>query len=105
MPSGITIEKDRGFAKTSDYCWVNIVVDGARVGKARVSPGATRVIICSIIIFPEFRQNGYARGFIDAIQQNYNEAIADRVRNTAVDFWVKMGFSPDNKGNYVWKRK
>ena len=100
----LRIEKDRGFDKISKYEWVNIEVGYTRVGKARISNTGGRLIINSINIFPEFERNGYAKEVIDRCKENYEEIIADRVRNTAIGFWQKMGFYNNKDGNYIWKK-
>ena len=104
MAVDVTIREDPGFDKTSNYCWVNISVDGVRVGKARGCTGRTRLIIYSLNIFPEFQRNGYARSVIESLQRSFDLIIADRVRGTARGFWTRTGFNPDGHGNYVWRR-
>ncbi|MCK4624601.1 MAG: GNAT family N-acetyltransferase [Phycisphaerae bacterium] len=103
MAANVTIEKDKGFEKTSDYCWVNIVVDRTRVGKARVHFWGTRFTIYSINIFPEFQRNGYARSVVKSVKREYKAIVADSVRDTAREFWTRMGFHADGNGNYSWK--
>ena len=100
----VAIEKDRGQTKVSDYRWVNILVDDTMVGKARLYYWVTRAVVYSINIFPEFQGRGYGRSAIDSLQRDFDTVIADRVRGTARGFWARMGFSPDGKGNYVWRR-
>ena len=103
MAANVTVEKDKGFDKTSDYCWVNIVVDGTRVGKARIHSRGTCLIIYSIKIFPEFQRKGDARSVVESVKREYKVIIADKVRDTAREFWTRMGFHADGNGNYLWK--
>jgi len=100
----IKIEMDKGFDKISKYRWVNIELGNTRIGKARILSIKKRLIINSIIIFPEFERNGYAREAIDYFKENYEEIIADRVRNRAIGFWQKMDFFADKSGNFIWKK-
>jgi len=100
----IKIEMDRGFDKISKYRWFNIELGSTRIGKVRILSLKKRLIINSIIIFPEFERNGYAREVIDRIKDTYEEIVADRVRNRAIGFWQKMDFFADKNGNYIWKK-
>lgn len=88
----------------SEYDWANIIVGNERVGKARCRVGDDQLIIYSINIFPEFQGLGYGTFFIDAAKLKYNKIIADRVRQTAIGFWEKIGFIPDNEGNWFFQK-
>ena len=92
------MKRDLGLARISHYDWVNIEVDGTRVGKMRVKACDRTLTIYSIAIFPGFQGRGYARKVIRTLQ-----VIADRVRETARGFWQKMGFEVDGKGNSIWR--
>lgn len=100
----VSIKGDSAFNRVSDYFWMNIEVDSVRVGKLRLRPIGRKVVVQSIIIFPEFERKGYARETIDHCKEKYDEIIADRVRNPARKFWEKMGFTDNKDGNYVWRR-
>jgi len=104
MAGNVVVEKDEGLTKVSKYRWINLVVDETIVGKARIYYWATRMIIYSINVFPEFQRNGYARSVVESYQKQYKTITADSVRGSARGFWKKMGFHPDGKGNYIWKR-
>ena len=88
--------------KRSDFDWLNIDCGPVRVGKARGLINGRSLTICSINIFPEFERHGYAKETIEMFKQSFNAIIADRVRHTAVGFWVKMGFTRREDGNYVY---
>lgn len=89
----------------SSYCWVNIELGSARVGKVRIKKVYRRLIIKSINIFPEFERRGYAKQTVDLFKETAREIIADRVRGTAKGFWEKMGFSETRDGSYRWPQK
>lgn len=100
----IAIVKDNCVAKKSNFLWINFECSDRRIGKARVYFSGRTLIINSIIIFPEFERNGYARKVIQLFKNHYEVIIADRVRFSAQQFWEKMGFVFDNCGNYFWKK-
>jgi hypothetical protein len=104
MDHDLRIDVDKSFSEMSDYNWVNIELGGDRIGKARVSISGSRLIINSINIFPEFERNGYARRVIAFCKDNYEEIVADRVRDSARVFWGKMNFNEQHNGNYVWRK-
>jgi len=89
----------------SSYCWVNIELGSARVGKVRIKRVYRRLIIKNINIFQEFERQDYARQTVDLFKETAIEIIADRVRDTAKGFWEKMEFSDMGNGNYRWARK
>jgi len=103
--AGIKIAEDRDPAKTSHYRWMNIEVNGTRVGKMRVKASEETLTIYSITIFPEFQLHGYASKVIRTLQESHKELIADRVRQTARGFWRKMGFEADGAGNFAWQKR
>lgn len=90
--------------QTSRFDWINIDRGPARVGKIRVLIEGRDLTIFSINIFPEFENNGYASKIINTFKASFNRIIADRVRYTAVEFWVKMGFVNAGEGRYVYDK-
>jgi len=91
--------------KRSDFDWLNIECGSARVGKARGLIKDKTLTICSINIFPEFEGHGYAARTIEMFKESYEVIIADRVRHTAIGFWVKMGFVNREDGSYAYCEK
>ncbi len=87
----------------SPYTWINIDLGADMVGKARVIIETDRLIICSIMVFPEFQRRGIARRAIMKFKNEYKVLIADRVKAGAVAFWLAMGFTDDCNGNYSFK--
>ena len=87
--------------KHSDFDWFNIDYGPVRVGKVRGLINGRALTIYSINIFPEFEGHGYAKKTIKMFKESYDTIIADRVRHTAVGFWVKMGFTRREDGNYM----
>ena len=87
--------------QNSDFDWLNIDCGAVRVGKARGLINGKILTIYSINIFPEFEGHGYAKKTIEMFKESFDIIIADRVRHTAVGFWVKMGFARREDGNYV----
>ncbi|MBU8912458.1 MAG: GNAT family N-acetyltransferase [Spirochaetales bacterium] len=104
MSSVLRIEPDRCLNKTSDYFWMNVELEGGRIGKMRVSVSEDTLVVNSINIYPEFERNGYATQVMDCFKEQYEKITADRVRSSAVGFWKKMHFSDDMDGNYSWRR-
>jgi GNAT superfamily N-acetyltransferase len=86
----------------SRFDWINIERGTDRIGKIRALIEGDTLTIFSINIFPEFERKGYARKIIDTFKAMCNRIIADRVRYTAVGFWVKMGFVNAGAGTYVY---
>lgn len=105
MENRLTIDYHPTDTFASEYDWININLDGTRVGKARCKINGKVLIIYSINIFPEFEGNGYGKEFIEISKQSFNEIIADRVRHTAIGFWEKMDFFSVGDGNWVYKKK
>ena len=89
----------------SEYDWLNVECGENRIGKARGIIDGKTLTICSINIFPEFEGRGYAKQTIGMFKQSFDTIIADRVRHTAIGFWVKMGFVDMNDGNYAYHNK
>ncbi|MDP2875183.1 MAG: GNAT family N-acetyltransferase [Holophaga sp.] len=87
-----------------DYDWFDIEQAGTQVGKSRCRIDPEQFTIFSIMIYPEYEGHGYARAVIDHFKQQYPFLIADRVRYTARDFWLKVGFEPESIDRYVWRR-
>lgn len=75
------------------------------IGKIRGLINGTTFIIYSINIFPEFERHGYAKKIVEKFKESFDVIIADRVRYTAIGFWVKMGFSDSGDGTYVYHKK
>jgi GNAT superfamily N-acetyltransferase len=97
------IPKDK---QGSDYNWANILIGNARAGKARCLIEGDRLIIYSINVYQDFEGRGFGKKFVDMAKLNFDEVVADRVRNTAIGFWEKMGFEPDEKrSNWIWRKK
>lgn len=86
----------------SDFDWMNIDLGDIRVGKVRGLIIGEQVTIHSINIFPEFERQGYAKQTIEMLKENFKVIIADRVRLTALEFWLKMGFKKMKDDNYIW---
>lgn len=104
MPVSITfLSPER---QKSQFDWVDISLGEVRVGKARCkrffAPGRSRLVIYSIIIYPEWAGQGYGRAFIDYCKRNFEEIIADRVRHTAIGFWQAMGFRDNGDGCWIY---
>jgi len=89
----------------SDYDWVNIDIGPERVGKARCLINGKTITIYSINIFPEFQGHNYGKEIIEEFKKSFDTIIADRVRNTAVGFWDKMGFIDAKDGTFVYHRE
>jgi len=89
----------------SGYDWLNIDCGAARVGKVRGLINGRTLTIHSINIFPEFEGHGYGRKTIEMFKESFDAIIADRVRYTAIGFWVKMGFTDAGDGSYVYQKK
>ncbi len=89
----------------SDYDWLNIECGATRVGKVRGLTNGRTLTIHSINIFPEFEGHGYGKKTIEMFKESFDAIIADRVRYTAIGFWVKMGFTDAGDGSYVHHKK
>ena len=105
MPEQLTFKLIARNENQSDYDWMNIEHGNQRVGKVRGLMEGRTLTINSINIFPEFEGQGFARKTINMFRKSFDTIIADRVRHTAVGFWQKMKFTPDDSGNYIWKNK
>jgi GNAT superfamily N-acetyltransferase len=86
------------------YDWFDIEFSGTQVGKARCRLEADRLTIFSIMIYPEFERRGFARAVIDHFKEESDYIIADRVRCTAREFWLKLGFVAEGKDCFAWRR-
>jgi GNAT superfamily N-acetyltransferase len=91
-------------ADLGDYDWFDIEQSGIQVGKSRCRIEAGQFTVFSIMVYPEFQGLGYARVVIDHFKEQHAVIIADRVRFTARDFWLKVGFLPESMDHYVWRR-
>jgi len=91
-------------AELGDYDWFDIEREGTQVGKSRCRIEAGQFTVFSIMIYPEFEGNGYARAVIDHFQREHPLIIADRVRFLARPFWLKVGFLAESIDRYVWRR-
>ncbi len=89
----------------SQYDWVDISSDGARVGKARCKRrGPATLIIYSINIYPEWAGHGYGREFVDDCKRHFEIIVADRVRPSAIGFWETLGFRDNQDGNWIYEK-
>ena len=91
-------------SEIGSYDWFNLEYNGVQVGKSRCRIDFDKLIVYSIMIYPEFEKQGYARAVIEYFQREHALIIADRVRYTARDFWSKLGFVPETEDSYVWRR-
>lgn len=98
----IEFNLDAAFTKVSNYTWINLELAGRRLGKARVDILGDRLTIYSLVVYPGFQNLGYARQMVSAFQAQYHTVVADCVRPEAREFWQKLGFIPDQTGNYIW---
>jgi len=87
-----------------DYDWFDVELGGTPVGKSRCRIEADCFTVFSIMIYPEYEGHGYARAVISHFKTRYGLIVADRVRYTARDFWLKMGFVPETIDRYTWRR-
>ena len=87
-----------------DYDWFDVELDGTQVGKARCRIEPAQFTVFSIMIYPEFEGNGFARAVIDHFQREHPLIIADRVRFLARPFWTMVGFVAETIDRYVWRR-
>jgi GNAT superfamily N-acetyltransferase len=91
-------------ADLGDYDWFDIEQSGTQVGKTRCRIEAGQFTVFSIMVYPEYEGHGYARAVVEHFKREWPLIIADRVRFTARDFWIKMGFVPESIDRYVWRR-
>lgn len=101
---GLTLTQLPRRADIGEYDWFDIEQAGTQVGKSRCRIEPDRITVFSIMIYPEFEGKGFARAVIDHFKAERNVLIADRVRCTAHDFWIKMGFIPESIDRYTWHR-
>lgn len=91
--------------QNSEFDWVDIEYNNARVGKARCLINGNQFTIYSVNIYPEYQGNGYGRRFVEVAKLKYNEIIADRVRYNAIGFWEELGFVEEKEtGNWIFKK-
>jgi len=102
---GLELIQQPRSADLGDYDWFDIERDGTQVGKSRCRIEACQFTVFSIMIYPEYEGQGTARAVIDHFKREYPLIIADRVRFTARDFWIKVGFVPETIDRYVWRRE
>jgi ribosomal protein S18 acetylase RimI-like enzyme len=88
-----------------EYDWFDIEYSGTQVGKSRCRIESDRLTIFSIMIYPEFERRGFAREVINYFQKEYDLIVADRVRPTAREFWIKLGFRAEGENDFVWRRR
>lgn len=103
-PADLQLTLDAAFSAVSQYTWLNLERGGERVGKARLQIAGERVIIHSLVVYPEFQERGYARQTVRAFQATYRDLVADAVRPEARGFWERLGFVSDGQGNYIWRQ-
>jgi GNAT superfamily N-acetyltransferase len=101
---GLNLIQQPRSRELGDYDWFDLERDGPQVGKSRcrIEPG--RFTVFSIMVYPEYEGNGYARLVIDHFQRHYPVIVADRVRFQARAFWTKVGFSAESIDCYVWRQ-
>ncbi len=87
-----------------DYDWFDIELAGTQVGKSRCRIEPDRLTVFSIMIYPEYEGQGFAKAVIEHFKGEHEEIVADRVRCTARDFWTKLGFMAESLDRYVWRR-
>ena len=90
-------------AEIGDYDWFDIEKEGIQVGKSRCRLESDRLTIFSIMIYPEYEGQGYAKAVIDCFKESHDRIIADRVRWEAREFWLKQGFLPESADRYLWR--
>ena len=87
------------------YWWVNIELDGKRIGKARIEKRYGSITIHTINVFSEYERLGIASFFVEKLQESAREIIAENVRPSARPFWSHVGFSNWHDGNYRWSKE
>ena len=88
----------------SEYDWADLSCENQRIGKARCKIENVVIIICSIVIYPEWAGHGYGKYFVDYCKNQFPQVIADRVRPGAVGFWKTMGFHDNNDGTWIYPK-
>lgn len=88
----------------SEYDWADLSLDGQPVGKVRCQINNQSITIFSINVYPEWKNHGFGRQFVEYCITNFHEVIADRVRPTAVGFWKAMGFLDNNDCIWVFRK-
>jgi len=92
-------------AEIGDYDWYDIEFRGVQVGKTRCRIESDLIRVYSIMIYPEYERKGYARTVIDHFKKESDCIVADRVRYTAREFWIEMGFWQEGENDFIWRRK
>ena len=91
--------------QASEYDWVDLIKDNDLIGKARCKIGPNKLIIYSINIYPEWKNNGFGKRFIEYCKGKYSTIVADRVKKGAVGFWEHLGFKDANDGNWIFNKE
>lgn len=91
-------------ADLGDYDWFDLEWADTPVGKARCRVETGKLTVFSINVYPEFSGKGFGRAVIEHFKTAYPVLVADRVRYTAREFWIKVGFLPEGEDDYVWRR-
>lgn len=86
----------------SDYNWANITVGDEQIGKIRSKIAGNTIAIFSMMIYPEFREQGYGKHAIDVLKKRFNTIVADHVKHSKIDFWRNQGFVKSKKWNYEY---
>lgn len=87
-----------------NYDWFDIEQNGIQVGKTRCNIKENQFTVFSIMIYPEFQKQGFARTVIDFFKTKHPIIYADRVRFNARDFWTKMKFTEEDTDLFVWRQ-
>jgi GNAT superfamily N-acetyltransferase len=85
-----------------DYDWFDLELGDVQVGRARCRIEPERFTVFSIMVYPEYQGQGYARLAIGHFQREHTLIVADRVRYDARSFWTRMGFCAESMDHYVW---
>jgi len=103
LGEGLSLIQRERRPELGDYDWFDLEQTGTPVGKARCRIEAGQFTVFSIMVYPEYEGQGFARRVIAHFRALYPLLIADRVRYTARDFWLKQGFLPETIDRYVWR--
>ncbi|MFP4527280.1 MAG: GNAT family N-acetyltransferase [Candidatus Kapaibacterium sp.] len=105
MEEDVRIEFIPREQQNSSYDWANIITGSERAGKARCKIKDDTLIIYSINVYQDFEGRGFGRQFVEEAKENFSKIVADRVRQTAIGFWEKLGFVPDKRRtNWIWTK-
>jgi len=86
----------------SEYNWANIAIGDKQVGKIRGKIAGNTITIFSMMIYPEFREQGYGKQAIDILKTRFNTIVAGHVKHSKIDFWKNQGFVKSEKWNYEY---